>query len=120
MRLSRMFGGLAVCLSVIGPAGAHGGFSMPPARIQTGHALGHQTNRSFKASVVINGSVDSSALYAGGEGVSEMTVFSVPSEAQRYMNATGRALPESHSNIRLPPATPKGDYTYIWENNGPE
>ncbi len=110
-----------VCLGAFGPAWAHGGFSFSaPARVQASHGQSYHGRTSFKATVVVVGAPAGGGLSAGGEGVSEVTVFSVPSAAQRYMNATGRALPASHSNILLPPATATGDYTYIWENNGPE
>ncbi len=83
--------------------------------------MSHASSRtSFKTSIGVNVILPAGAAYERAEGSSEIVVFSVPSPAQRYMAATGRALPASHSNILLPPATPKGDYTYIWENNGPE
>ena len=121
MGFLRMSAALVVCLGAFGPAWAHGGFSFSaPARVQVSHGQGYHSRTSYKATLVVNGTLAGGGLYAGDEGVSEITVFSVPSAAQRYMNATGRALPASHSNILLPPATTNGDYTYIWENNGPE
>lgn len=38
----------------------------------------------------------------------------VPSDDERFRAATGRALPADHGLILLPPATPNGDYTYMW------
>jgi hypothetical protein len=38
----------------------------------------------------------------------------LPTDAERYRAATGRSLPAVHGLITLPPATPHGDYTYIW------
>jgi hypothetical protein len=38
----------------------------------------------------------------------------MPSDAERYRLATGKALPASHGTIVLPPSTPGGDETYIW------
>ncbi len=119
MRFVRVSAAIVLCLAAIGPASAHGGFSAP-ARIQVSHGPSFRARTSFKATIGINATLVGGGLYNGGEGVSEITVFAVPSAAQRYMNATGRALPAAHSNILLPPATVTGDYTYIWANNGPE
>ena len=108
------------CLSAAAPAYAHGGFSFAaPARVHVSHASSYHGRTNFRASVIFNG-IGGNGPYNDVEPVTEITVFSVPTDAQRYMTATGRALPASHSNILLPPATPKGDFTYIWENNGPE
>ncbi len=121
MGLVRMSGAIVVCLGAFGSAWAHGGFSFSaPARVQVSHGQSYHGKTSYRTTVVVNAPLAGGGLYAGGEEVSELTVFSVPSAAERYRNATGRALPASHSNILLPPTTANGDYTTIWENNGPE
>ena len=118
MGFLRVSGAIVLCLAAVAPAWAHGGFSFSvPARVQVIHP---QARTSFRTTVGLNVTLPEGTAYERGEGVSEMTVFSVPSPEQRYRTATGGALPAAHSNILLPPATPKGDYTYIWENNGPE
>ena len=69
----------------------------------------------------------------GGNGVYQPSIASFPSgygtayadnsanlasaqslDSQRFYAATGQTLPVQHGLIRLPPATPGGDYTYIW------
>ena len=40
--------------------------------------------------------------------------INIPTEAERYQLAFGKALPASHGVIVLPPSTPNGDITYIW------
>ena len=66
----------------------------------------------------------------GGNGVYQPSIANFPSgygtayadnsasaqslDSLRFLAATGRALPAQHGLIRLPPATPGGDYTFIW------
>lgn len=80
-------------------------------------------------------SYDSSMTVAlGGNGLYRPTIASFPSgygatnyaanaanqtaaqslDSQRFYTATGRVLPRQHGLIRLPPAIPGGDYTFIW------
>lgn len=46
----------------------------------------------------------------GPDGLRQVQAYN----AARFRAATGSDLPAQHGLIRLPPATPDGDYTYIW------
>ncbi len=79
-------------------------------------------------------SYDSAMTVAlGGNGIYQPSLASFPSgyratyadntvnqasaqsvDSQRFYAATGQVLPAQHGLIRLPPATPGGDYTFIW------
>ncbi len=69
--------------------------------------------------VVVGGAVplapgQIAAASTGAYGRSEITVYAVPSDAARYEAAFGRPLPLRHGTLVLPPATARGDFTYIW------
>lgn len=66
---------------------------------------------SLRAMMINRPGLEGSAAW---QGMGDHQPVQVESDGQRYWMATGRTLPKAHGLITLPPATPQGDYTYIW------
>ncbi len=92
--------------------------------LASGAAYEYQPNMMLSLQGQAGGGPNVAALPYGYQnqysGAPIATASAQTDDAQRFETATGRPIPVSHGLIRLPPANPNGDYTYVWPTQNSE